>query len=365
MIVLDRTSERSFNNIPIIKDIFRGSDVVPILIQIFNKRAVFTRNLTLAKVVNCLSAAAYYLFGKWQPKFPPILKIETTILCQLRCPTCAHGYLEDGIWIFKKSDGEMSFGMFCRVIDQVRKTCIAASLYNLGEPMLNKNMPRMIRYAQANGINTYFTSNFSMPISNEHLTELVESGLTLIVVAMDGFSQETYSRTRINGNFTLVRDNLQRLCFLKRARGRKYPIIQVQSLIFEHNIHEKEKVTSFCREVGVDILHFGFGAVPITHPPHTVPSAKRIFPKCLWPFFNLVVRYNGDVNPCCIRKNDLHLIKAEETWVAGNVGEQSISDIFTGPQMSAIRSLSRDPTLTGPLSRTFAEYCLGCPILYV
>jgi MoaA/NifB/PqqE/SkfB family radical SAM enzyme len=70
---------------------------------------------------------------------PPVcLYLETTNRCNLLCTTCPRTYEE------LEPPADMSWELFVRIVDQL-PNIERAVLHGVGEPMLVKNLPRMVR----------------------------------------------------------------------------------------------------------------------------------------------------------------------------------------------------------------------------
>src|SRR5882762_11986023 len=70
---------------------------------------------------------------------PVCLYLETTNRCNLLCTTCPRTF-ED-----LEPPGDMSWDLFTRIVDQVPKISRVV-LHGVGEPMMVRELPRMIAY---------------------------------------------------------------------------------------------------------------------------------------------------------------------------------------------------------------------------
>src|SRR5262245_36245539 len=71
---------------------------------------------------------------------PPVcVYLETTNRCNLLCTTCPRTYAE------LEPPADMSWELFTSIVDQV-PALERAVLHGVGEPMLVKSLPRMVRY---------------------------------------------------------------------------------------------------------------------------------------------------------------------------------------------------------------------------
>lgn len=99
--------------------------------------------------------------------------------------------------------------------------------------------------------------------------KLISSGLSRIIISLDGFSQEIYEQYRKGGDVQRVKKGISSLIGARKELHATNPIIVVQTLAFEHNKEEIEKIQKWCRSAGVDKLEiktaqmneFGDGSV--------------------------------------------------------------------------------------------------------
>src|SRR5665213_465768 len=76
---------------------------------------------------------------------PVCLYLETTNRCNLLCTTCPRTYEE------LEPPADMSWELFTSIVDQIPQLSRAV-LHGVGEPMLVKQLPRMIRYLKDRGV---------------------------------------------------------------------------------------------------------------------------------------------------------------------------------------------------------------------
>ena len=83
---------------------------------------------------------------------PVCLYLETTNRCNLLCTTCPRTYAD------LEPPADMSWELFTRIVDQIPDIARAV-LHGVGEPMLVKELPRMIRYLKERGAYVLFNTN--------------------------------------------------------------------------------------------------------------------------------------------------------------------------------------------------------------
>src|SRR5205823_6117091 len=147
---------------------------------------------------------------------PVLLKVDISPLCNLHCTICVHARpigdrtAELDAQRFRASD-KMSVKAFTALADEVAGKTAAVSLYYLGDPIVHPHLEEICRVASSRGLNSHISTNFSVPLSDDRVVRLVETGLTHLTVCVDGLSQDTYNRTRVGGRIDVVLNNLGRL----------------------------------------------------------------------------------------------------------------------------------------------------------
>ncbi|MBI3321307.1 MAG: hypothetical protein HYZ91_03460, partial [Candidatus Omnitrophica bacterium] len=88
-------------------------------------------------------------------EFPLNLNLEVTTRCNLACTFCTQPSLT------AEQLGDMPWELYTRVIDEGERFHVAAANLNgLGEPLLLRQLPRMIAYAKQHGfIDVMFHTN--------------------------------------------------------------------------------------------------------------------------------------------------------------------------------------------------------------
>ena len=135
---------------------------------------------------------------------PFVLFVDPSSLCNFRCTFCPTGdrklIRETG-----RYQGVLDFNLFKKMIDDLAEfesPLKVLRLYKDGEPLLNKRLPDMIRYAKASGRVSYIdtTTNASL-LTHAKSLALVDAGLDRINISVDGLSDsdfEKFTRTKVN-----------------------------------------------------------------------------------------------------------------------------------------------------------------------
>lgn len=295
--------------------------------------------ITGALQLSMKSPRLYYL--------PTRISIETGNICNLRCPLCPTGQKKEGI-----SRGFMSFENYRKIIDELSDDLLLVRLYNWGEPLLNRDIVSMIKYAHDRGIGVTISSNLNTP-GPELAREILIAGLQKIFVSCDGISEETYSKYHVGGSFEQVMENLKLLIRTKaEIPGCNTRIIWLFH-VFRHNQHEVEKAVQMASELGVEIrinkMRTDMGKEifepadeAIKRDREWIPDdprycafdldkkesrQKKSFCSLLWK--ETVINWDGSVLPCCS--------VCEEKYSFGNAFQQSFKSIWNGDAYIAAR----------------------------
>jgi MoaA/NifB/PqqE/SkfB family radical SAM enzyme len=343
--------------------------------QVFERRlGWFMDGLSPGKSLNLAACATDYLFRREVARgLPVVLKIDVSPACNLQCPTCIHGDPRGnpalGSQRFNSGQG-MRPSELERIVSQVKGRAMAASLHFLGDPLIHPEIDELCRVARNGLLNVHLCSSFSFELSDARLKSLLESGVTHLTVCVDGMTQESYGRTRAGGRIDLVLSNLERACAYKREAGLRYPQIEVQYIMFQHNVDEMDAAYRRFEEIGVDeatafwgFLHNYVDIDPGTYAVHG-PRPPRRLPRCYWPYFFMVIKQNGDVIPCCNHRVGEQNSAAVEQKILGNVFEAGVRGVWNSAAYREARRLVLSPPRIETESGLRGSFCDECPRLF-
>jgi radical SAM protein with 4Fe4S-binding SPASM domain len=127
-------------------------------------------------------------------EFPDVIRIESVGRCNFKCTHCPVG-------VYGNKRTMMSFETFKRIFDSLPLVPRVLVLYHGGEPLLNRELEDMIRYAKSKGVQkTCFNSNASL-LTVDRGKSLKEAGLDELRISFDGSSPEENDRIRVGSNF--------------------------------------------------------------------------------------------------------------------------------------------------------------------
>lgn len=270
--------------------------------------------------------------------------IEPTNLCNLACPTCPTGTGKI------KPLPQMTIERFDHVIEQVAPRMRNIALWNYGEPLLNRQLPQMIAHAKRAGVGVVKVSSNVHFLDGERGSAILQSGLDVLILSVDGATAETYGKFRQEGDFDRVGKAVAWLCSEKKRLGLTKPRIELQFIAMSHNEHELPEIRRLAREWGVD--RFRVKTVGADDPKtrdlvpkerllsryredRESPSVRYAF--CTMAWDHTVVNVDGSVTPCCYLRPDMG-----DEFVMGNIFESSFAQIWRGERYRAFRASMLD-----------------------
>lgn len=326
-----------------------------------NRECSVTTGQKLVNLLGCKVGRALRLSHVWG--LPYRYYIDPMNVCVLRCPLCPTGTGK-----LKRPRGKMELASFKKLIDQIAKVAYIIYLYNWGEPFLHPDIFEMIAYASANQIFVRISSNLNA-FTPDMASQVIDSGLSQLVVSIDGACQETYETYRKGGNLAKVLANLQAIVQAKHAAGAAYPRIGVRMLVTRYNEHEISLVRERVTELGINTFSIG----PIFVDPRRSEDVKQWVPlnsslsaygstaalQNVWHCADLwescAIHWDGGVLPCCW----LHDPKDD----LGNVFEQPLSQIWNNDfYVSSRMAFRRFGKRRGAgMRKTVCTQCRGYP----
>ncbi len=290
-------------------------------------------------------------------------EIDTTNICQLKCPLC-----HTGLGTVHRDKGTMHFDTYTKIIDQIKDYCVWLSLYSWGEPFLNRRIHEFVAYAHNNHIATIMSTNLNKPLTPQMAEDIIKSGLDVMIVSLDGVTQEVYEKYRVGGRLDRVLDNVKVLVQKKRELGYSTPHIEWQFIVMRQNEHQIEEARKLGHDLGVDSVVLK--PVDFPHGMDDVGEAEqwlpREYPEYLRddPFYkpyqedgrrcwrlwrSAVVNWDGGLAPCC------YLTDKSEDF--GDVNHNSIQKIWNNDNYTTARGMFQD----GYTPEKWVG-CMGCSV---
>ena len=102
---------------------------------------------------------------------------------------------------------------------------------------MNPQLPRMIRYAADHDIRTVTSTNAHFLDNKAYIEQILTSGLTSLIVAIDSLCEESYTVYRKRGSLSKAMTGLGNVIKMKKKLGSK-TLINLRTVIMKQNEHE-------------------------------------------------------------------------------------------------------------------------------
>ncbi len=311
------------------------------------------------------------------PPMPDQLYIEVTNRCNSFCISCPLTY--DHFLPFEAKN-HLTWENFRRIVDAVPRIQRAV-LHGIGEPLLNRELPRFVRHLKERGAHVLFNTN-GVLLDQKRGDALVEAGLDELRVSVDAVTPELYAKLRGIDALPRILDNLA--AFVQRHGGRSTPRLSLWLVGMQENVHQLRDFVRLGGQLGVAevylqrLVYFGGGehlAADTTMTveqslygtleeyqaslivecealaeslgmtfrasgattPHESVAVKGDYPwqGCLRPWKLMYITANGNALPCCIAP---FAAPDYPGIVLGNVFEQPLADVWHGERYQELRA---------------------------
>ena len=155
--------------------------------------------------------------------------IEPTSRCNLTCRTCIRNAWEE-------AQGDMSVETFNRVLESLKVLPSRPDVFfgGFGEPLLLTNIAEMVAQIKAIAGKVELITN-GILLTEQRSRELIEAGLDILWVSVDGVTPEGYADIRIGAELPKVLENIRRMAILRHETARR-PEIGISFVAMRRNI---------------------------------------------------------------------------------------------------------------------------------
>jgi len=254
------------------------------------------------------------------------LIIEPTNTCNLRCTFC---FVTEGM---TREGGFMDLDLFKKIIDDcpdLEHLC----MHNWGEPLLHKDIFKMIEYAKNKGVNYVVMNTNGTLLTDKMIDQIVDSKLDIIRFSIDG-SAETFKRVR-GVELKKIEQNINKLKNVKEIRR---PELKM-GVVFTIEEDTEGDVEDYITHWEQIVDHVRLQPKLITSPRTEVcpePFGKD--------YGKLVVLWDGRVIPCCVDYN--------ANLTVGSVQNDTIQNLWKNEKMDLLRKQH--------LNGQFPDTCANC-----
>lgn len=249
---------------------------------------------------------------------PMAVSIEPTTACNLRCPQCPSGLRQ-----FTRPTGNLKPELNRLILDKLGKSLQHINYYFQGEPFIHPNFLELVKEARKRNIYVVTSTNAHF-ISPETAAKIVASGLNEIIVSIDGTTQETYEKYRVEGHLEKVLEGTRNLLEARKNQNSSFPLITFQFLVVKCNEHQIPEIQELTKAYGVDRLTLKTVQVyDFENGNDLIPQNEKFaryqkdangklvlknkFRNACWrSWSSCVITWDGTAVPCCFDKDAKH-----------------------------------------------------------
>lgn len=260
--------------------------------------------------------------------------LDSSEVCNFKCNYCFRSEADKKAWGYAIENNIMDEEVFETAVAQIQQfpgEVKQISLSHHGEPLVNRNLPRMVRYIKEKGIKGRVSihTNGSL-LTPEYAEDLADSGIDRVIISLQGLSKEKYHTVcGYHIDFDQFYFNLKYFYKIKRNTQFCIKIIDAALNEGEEEIFYDlfspiadcvfvEKVTPIWKGKDYSIFDseesngLAFNKYGVGFKPQKV---------CPLIFHTIVVIPNGDVYPCT------QLLQEEKL---GNIREKTLLEMWNG-----------------------------------
>lgn len=178
------------------------------------------------------------------------IRIDASNICQLRCILCWQSGKDNKA----VKSSYLKFADFKNFIDK-HPTFKNIEISDNGEIFLNPELKSIIEYAYAKKINLTARNGVNLnTVSEEMLECLVRCKFRVMLVSIDGATDQIYRIYRRGGNLNSVLENIRKINRLKNKYHSEFPKLIWKFVIFGHNEHELPAAREMAKELNMHFL---------------------------------------------------------------------------------------------------------------
>jgi len=281
-------------------------------------------------------------------RFPRFFQIETTRLCNARCPFCA-------IDKWDKSTPFMADGLWEKILAELleHKDWIRfVDIQRAGEPLLDKQIYTRIKQLKDGGIRHVGLATNASALTAVNARRLLEAGIDEVMISIDSVVKEQYEKLRVGLDYDRVLENIQGYFRIRQEIGSQSKIRVRAVCVFDPD-QESEEVRRWEEfwaplkqpqdRIYMKRAHSWGNQVELKGTPS--PEAPVLHP-CIIPWSTMHITAMGRIALCphdYDGKADL-----------GNLNTQTIAEVWRAEKIQQVRDLHAAG------KRSDISFCRGC-----
>ncbi|MFA5360553.1 MAG: radical SAM protein [Candidatus Paceibacterota bacterium] len=285
-------------------------------------------------------------------EFPSQIVVDVTQYCNLACIHCPH---REFVKSKAFSGAQLDVELHKKLIDEVATDGLGICQYlrysPSGEALLHPKIEKMLEYAAKHSKTKINLTTNGMLLTESKAKKLLDIGVDVFDISIDAFTNETYSKIRINGNLNVTRKNVLNLINLIKKHNYKSKVV-VSFIEQPLNKEETSDFEKFWKDKGAHYV--------VIRKLHSAGGAKKEIKKrmdkffqstprkpCVYPWERLVLTPIGTIGFCPV--------DWEHKSEIADFKNHTIKEIWQGEYMQKLREAHLKNDFTG------FDFCKQCP----
>jgi sulfatase maturation enzyme AslB (radical SAM superfamily) len=177
-----------------------------------------------------------------QRPHPEFIQIETNIACNAECPFCTHDEII-------RKEKRMRDEIWMKIIDETKNLGITYRPFLVNEPLTDKRLGQIMRYIRRDPTAKIELNTNGELMSRDIALEILDAGIDIIRFSIDGFSEESFSKSRVGLDYQKTVDRTLSFIQLAGERGGAGQI-EVRMIETDDTRSEIEDFKQFWKKAG-------------------------------------------------------------------------------------------------------------------
>jgi MoaA/NifB/PqqE/SkfB family radical SAM enzyme len=195
--------------------------------------------------------------GEGMPAWPLNVFLEISNLCDLKCVMCPTFSAINPRRLLAIKEAERGFldtEEAGRSLETILEHTLSVHCFGYGEATIHPRFREAIAYLSRFEVMVDFFTN-GMHLDESLAEFLVSSRVFRVTVSFSGATKAEYESVYMGGEFDKVLAGMRALADAKARAGSAYPLIEVNSLGFQHHIERLEDFVDLMKANGVDRVY--------------------------------------------------------------------------------------------------------------
>ncbi len=295
-------------------------------------------------------------------EFPNIVNVEVYRGdCPCECVHCPVGSTRPEKRKERFGEKGIDLSLYQKIIEEMSyHPSSTLRVHSVGEPLLWKDLPKALKLSYDSGVKSWI---FTCAVTEKKsLLDIISENTDIVEVSVNSTTPEDYKKAKGIDAFELVRENMK---YMHDLKSRGLPTRLIASRVQSFDRYTDEEFVRYWKSSGLvgDAFVRTYHTYNDLMPELSSGQNEKRHEPCLvhWARFNISI--DGYAVVCF---NELFKEYLEPSLILGDIKVQSITDIWHGPKLTALRKAE----ITGNYSSlTFGETlpckdCYSCQPLY-